>query len=128
MCQYLCYDANQIIQLKCEYLHEHLLVVGVLTVVWLSAQLLHLQQQIPVADDLEQTRLERDGQPGEKESRISQLTLMNHIIETQRSEVLDGHLIPRLIELTILKTNDDKASVFLFFQVGSTGLAKLQEH
>ena len=42
---------------------EHILVVGVLTVVRLSAEFLHLSHQAPVAHDLEQAGLQRDAQP-----------------------------------------------------------------
>ena len=47
------------------YLHQHVLVLRVLTVVRLPAQLLHLHHQAPVAHDLQQAGLQRDAQPGD---------------------------------------------------------------
>lgn len=47
------------------YLHQHVLVLGVFTVVRLPAQLLHLRHQAPVAHNLQQAGLKRDAQPGD---------------------------------------------------------------
>lgn len=50
-------------------------MIWIFAVVWLPAQLLHLQHQVPVAHYLEETRLQRDGQPGGKHSDISMMKL-----------------------------------------------------
>lgn len=44
-------------------LQKHFLVLGVIGIIGLSAQLFHICNKVPVADDLQEASLERDSQP-----------------------------------------------------------------
>lgn len=50
-------------QQRVDYLHQHVLMLWVFTVIMFPAKLLHLRHQAPVAHDLQQAGLQGDAQP-----------------------------------------------------------------
>jgi len=68
---FLCFQQLQ----TAAHLHQHVLMLRVVTVVGFPAQLLHLCHQTPVAHNLQQAGLQRDAQPGNTQGRGSAVCL-----------------------------------------------------
>lgn len=69
------------------YLHQHLLVFRVLTVIRFPAQLLHLGHQASVAHNLQQAGLQRDAEPGGTQWRWQQ-QLTHELFVSERAREL----------------------------------------